>query len=271
MDRIRICAICMHCEVGKIEENLRKIEEFSIKAKDADIICFPELSITGYSIKKPVFFSFEEITEDLKSIAKKTGSIIVAGAAEPSESLPWITQIVVRPDGKVEKYRKTHLSPVEKGIYREGDEIRIFSADSIRFGIQLCYETHFPEISTIMALMGADLILAPHASPRGTPEEKLESWLRHLRARAFDNCLFIVACNQTGKTKEGLSFPGVAVAIGPDGRLKKSILTEKEDMLFITLKKDEIKEIRKNPMRYFLPYRRPELYSFLLKKRDTPK
>ena len=43
--------------------------------------------------------------------------------------------------------------------------------------------------------------------------------MRHLPARAFDNGVFIVACNQTGTNGGGLSFPGVAMVIGPNGRV----------------------------------------------------
>ncbi len=72
-------------------------------------------------------------------------------------------------------------------------------------GIQLCYDAHFPELSTRMAVNGADIIFMPHASPRGTPSQKLTSWLRHLTARAFDNGVFIVACNQNGDNQKGCS------------------------------------------------------------------
>ena len=55
----------------------------------------------------------------------------------------------------------------------------------------------------------------PHASPRGEPKDKRHSWLRHLPGRAFDNALFVVACNQVGRTGEGYSFPGVCLAFDP--------------------------------------------------------
>jgi N-carbamoylputrescine amidase len=114
-----------------------------------------------------------------------------------------------------------------------------------------------------MALKGAEIIFMPHASPRGNPGEKLQSWLRHLPGRAFDNALYVVACNQVGPTREGFTFPGVAVALNPAGIVMAEYKATKEEMLVVDLKRDEMEEIRKHRMAYFIPNRRPELYAEL--------
>jgi len=272
MDKVKICAVCMHSEPSKIDENLDKTRRFCIKAKleDAQIVCFPELSITGYVLKDPQKVvqghSAQQIIDSLISISKELGLIIIAGIIELESHFSYITQVIVDDHGLIGKYRKTHLSPLEKGSYNAGNKIDIYYAKDISFGIQLCYETHFPELSTIMAIKGAELIFAPHASPRGSPKDKLNSWLRHLKARAFDNTIFLVACNQVGKTKEGFYFPGVALAIDPQGRIIKKLLTEEEDMLVVNIDKDLLLNVRSNKMGFFLPNRRPELYKELIKK-----
>ena len=130
----------------------------------------------------------------------------------------------------------------------------------IRFGVQLCYESHFPEISTIMALKGAEILLIPHASPRGSPAEKAESWLRHLPSRAFDNGLYVVAYNQVGGNHNGFLFPGVAIALNPSGRVMNIYRGYEEKMIFVRLRRKELEETRNHRMKYFLPNRRPELY-----------
>ena len=84
--------------------------------------------------------------------------------------------------------------------------------------------------------------------------------MRHLTARAFDNGLFVMACNQVGENDAGLSFPGVAVAIGPDGNLIDEKLSDTDAMLVVDLDADALKAVREHPMRYFLPNRRPDLY-----------
>ena len=180
---------------------------------------------------------------------------------------PYISQLVVGPKGLLGQYRKTHLSPPEKVAYRAGQRIDTFIYNGVTFGIQLCYESHFPEISGLMALKGAEIIFIPHASPRGDPKDKIQSWLRHLPARAFDNAIFVVACNQVGKSGEGLSFPGVAVALNPAGRVIASYKGNREKMILAEIKMDELKEIRRHKMKYFLPNRRPELYGKISSKR----
>jgi predicted amidohydrolase len=115
-----------------------------------------------------------------------------------------------------------------------------------------------------MALMGADIIFIPHASPRGDAEGKLQGWLRHLTARAFDNGVFVVACNQVGQTDEGFSFPGAAVILGPNGQELARYAGEEEMILFATLEADMLKEVREHRMRYFIPSRRPDLYKRII-------
>ena len=261
----------MHSIPCEIDKNLSRIESFVEKAGDmgTDIICFPELCVTGYTLKNPETIysqsSSDDIVSRLRDIAKASSMIIIAGMIEISDSeKPYISQVIAGPKGLLGIYRKSHLSPPEQEVYRAGQNFDIFSYRGISFGVQLCYEAHFPEISTIMALKGADIIFIPHASPRGTPQEKIKSWLRHLTGRAFDNTFFIIACNQTGENENGLIFPGVIVAIDPAGRVISKYDRGTEKMLFLDLEMDQLKEIRKHRMRYFLPHRKPELYREIL-------
>jgi N-carbamoylputrescine amidase len=271
MRNLKIAAVCMNSQVGEIKGNLHRTEELVSKASDsgAHIICFPELSITGYVLKDPsgVYTDVlpDQILERVEGMAREKGLIIIAGLIEMAEGeKPYISQVVAGPEGLLGLYRKTHLSPKEKETYQAGEEIPVFGHDEMVFGIQLCYEAHFPEISTVMALKGAEIIFMPHASPRGNPNEKLQSWLRHLPGRAFDNALYVVACNQVGRTGQGFTFPGVVVALSPAGNVMGKYAGTQEEMLLVDFQRDEIEEIRKHRMAYFIPNRRPELYSELI-------
>jgi len=267
MKDFRVAAVCMNSEPGEVVKNLARTEKYVLEAsgKDVDIICFPELSTTGYVLKNPgqVYTDMgpDQVIEQLAGMAREQNLIIIAGLIELSDGTkPYISQVVAGPEGILGIYRKTHLSPHEKDCYEAGQKIETFTYGDVIFGVQLCYESHFPEISTIMALKGADILLIPHASPRGTPEEKTESWLRHLTGRAFDNALYVVACNQVGRTRGGRSFPGVAMALNPNGRMITSYGGNQENMMLVNLSMDEIQETRNHRMKYFLPNRRPELY-----------
>ncbi len=267
MDNFRIAAVCMNAPLGEVEKNLDRIEATVSEAsrEGASIVCFPEFSVTGYTLnqaagvyKEP---SADKIMDRLVELAREAHLVLIAGFIEVSDAKkPYITQVIAGPEGLIGLYRKTHLSPAEKGVYQAGHNIEVYNFGKTTFGIALCYETHFPEISAVLTLMGADILFFPHASPRGDPKGKLQSWMRHLPARAFDNGVFIVACNQVGSNSDGFSFPGVALVLGPDGQILANYTGREEKILFSDLKVDYLQDVRQHRMKYFIPQRRPGLY-----------
>jgi len=275
VDDLRIAAVCMHSVPEEVAANLDRVETFAreASANRAKIVCFPELSIDGY-VQNPPCGTYgrkkmEEIADRLAGLAGETNLVLIVGLIEVVDGKnPYISQMIAGPDGVIGCYRKTHLGPTETSSYCPGEKIEVFTSGNTTFGIQLCYEAHFPEISTRMALMGADVIFIPHASPRGTPNEKLESWMRHLPARAFDNGLFLVACNQVGTCEGGLTFPGVAVVFGPDGRVLARYAGMEEHILYAELKDKALQDVRTHRMKYFLHGRRPSLYEHRPSHRD---
>ncbi len=276
MMNIKVAAISMHAQPGELLENLRKIERFTSEAsaEGAKFVCFPELSASGYVLEEPgsIYSKADSdyIVDSLVLMAKNYGVVLLAGFIEiTARNLPYISHVVASPSGLKGIYRKTHLSPPEEGKYGLGKSIEVYEYGGVCFGIELCYEAHFPEISTILALKNASIIFMPHASPRGTTKEKIESWVRHLRARAFDNAVFVVACNQTGKTKNGLYFPGGILVVGPDGDIIARYDTDDgETILYADLDTKLLDSIRRHRMKYFLPRRRPELYGLTSGKRS---
>ncbi|MEE8317892.1 MAG: nitrilase-related carbon-nitrogen hydrolase [Candidatus Omnitrophota bacterium] len=267
MKDLRLAVVCMQSDFGRIEKNIAKMESFVQKAaaQGASMICFPELSATGYTIKEDPQLHAESvpgpISDRIVKIAEENKLVIMAGMLEKgSADKPHISQIVAGPYGIIGMYQKTHLSPKEKEIYEPGQIIKTFTYDHINFGIQLCYETHFPELSTMMALQGAEIVFFLYASPYRTPQEKRDSWLRDLPARAFDNGIFIVACNQVGENGAGLLFPGVIIVLGPAGKIRYQYTGNKEKMIIAGLKGSDLAKVRTDTMRYFIKYRRPELY-----------
>ena len=267
MRTIHIAAVVMNCPVGEVEENLNRMDALIKTAAEhaVDIICFPELNITGYCNRPQMAQTALAVAgpevKRIQDMALSYQMVILAGMAEKSpDGMVYASHLAVHPDGRVDIYRKLHIAPPEKDVFSPGSEIPVFTAPGVRFGIQLCYDAHFPELTTAMAARGADIIFLPHASPRGDARQKHLSWMRHLPARAFDNSLFIVACNQTGENCNGLSFPGNAVVLDPAGNVLEKRLTGGEGMLVVDLKEDDIEKVRSHEMRFFFPNRRPELY-----------
>ncbi len=267
MNDIRIAAVIFNSGVHQVDQNLARMLPWIKKArtKGANLICFPELNVTGYSTKPEIKSCAESIpgpiSERLVQMAYENQIVILAGMAEKDEKgRIFASHLVVTPQNISGIYRKIHIAPPERHILSAGNTVPLFEIEGVKFGIQLCYDAHFPELSTRMAVDGADIIFMPHASPRGTPTEKINSWMRHLTARAFDNGVFIAACNQVGKNQNGLDFPGLAVVVGPSGKILAKDTTGCESMLVADLRSDDLSAVRDHRMRYFLPNRRPELY-----------
>ncbi|MFZ5650561.1 MAG: nitrilase family protein [Bacillota bacterium] len=275
MDKTRIALVQMRSEQGMLENNLEKIEHYIDRAAagGVDIICFPEMCLQGYSREKARFSSVKvpgEIAARIGRMAAGSGVVVLVGLAEDgAEEKPYITQVVFFPDGSFEKYRKTHLGKSEIPYFTAGDDLPVFSAVKARFGIQICWDMHFPEVSTILSLKGAEIIFAPHASPV-IVGDRIGIWMKYMVARAYDNSVFVAACNLVGDDGCGQEFCGGALVVDPRGNPVARSCGSGEGMLVADLDPEVINTIRMKKARsmrhsFYLDCRRPELYGPLIK------
>lgn len=267
MKDIRIAAIVSSAKVGDTANNLEQMAKWIKKAagKKASIVCFPEMAITGYHVRKKITAVAETVpgpsTDYLLDLAEDKKVTILAGMAEKdADGHIYASHVVITPEGINGVYRKIHLGPSERNLFTAGDSIPVFEINDLKFGIQLCYDAHFPELSTAMALKGADLVFIPHASPQTISKKKIKSWMRHLPARAYDNSMFVIASNLCGQNGQGLTFPGVCVVLNPAGEVIQSYSGTREHMVTADLKAEDLKKVRTHKMRYFLPNRRSDVY-----------
>ncbi|ACN15301.1 nitrilase/cyanide hydratase and apolipoprotein N-acyltransferase family protein [Desulforapulum autotrophicum HRM2] len=266
MKPVRVALVIQKSVPGNSRVNLETCLELAGMAarRGAEIVLFPELNLTGYSLGKQLISTATTIpgalTKALIDASIENKITLLAGMAEKDNAGHlFSTHVAAMADGTLGVYRKLHIPPPEKKVFTPGTTITTFQTDTVNFGIQVCYDAHFPELSTRMALKGAEVLFFPHASPRGTPQGKLDSWLRHLTARAFDNSVFVLACNQVGNHGNHRSFPGVAVAIGPDGNIISHLLADRDELLIVDLDSALLEQIKGHRMRYFLPNRREDL------------
>lgn len=273
MEDIRIAAAVSRAEPLDVSRNFDTMVRLVRAARDAGarLVCFPEMNLTGYVIAPEIRRVAEPVPGPLSravaALAEAEDMVILAGLAEKGAAdALFVSHLVAVPGREAGVYRKLHMAPPEQQLFAQGDAAPVFEAAGVRFGVQLCYDAHFPEISTHMAQAGAELILVPHASPRGSADEKFRSWMRHLPARAFDNSVFLVAVNQIGASPKGLTYPGVALAVDPSGHLMASELRDREGLLVVDLPAAAMERVRNHKMRFFFPNRRPGLYDRLRRK-----
>jgi N-carbamoylputrescine amidase len=270
MKELTVAAVNFRAEFGQIEQNLDHVEQWAKKLsrQGVDIICFPEMGLSGYD-RTPAIFDFclpvpGPATERLATIAARYGLTLLAGLPEiDAEGRRFISQVIVGPEGLVGVYRKTHLNRPEQAIFQAGDEIGLFQLESCTLGVQLCYDAHYPELSTLQALAGAEILFVASASPRDDPPTKKERMLRYLPARAYDNSCYLAACNLVGTGAQGQSFGGVALILSPKGKMLAESVGWEEGAAVARLPGAEIERLRQTKMGYFLAHRRPDLYGGL--------
>ena len=123
---MKVAVAQISCSLGDPKANLLKVRAFSRRAKDevgAELIVFPEMSDTGYSM--PVIQEHSSVWTNgfvpgVQEMAKRVSIAIVCGVSERDGSSIYNSQIFVDSQGNIAaKYRKTHLyavTPVEDGL-----------------------------------------------------------------------------------------------------------------------------------------------------------
>lgn len=269
MRDVTVAAVNFRAEVGAVESNLERMEAWVERLADrgAEMVCFPEMSVCGYDhsprardLAQPIP---GPITARIEAMAAGNDVVVLAGLAEADTAGLFISQVAMGPEGHIGTYRKTHLGPFERETFVAGDTVPVFEAGLCTFGIQLCYDTHFPELSIAQALAGAEVLFFPFASPHSNPGARRERMLRYLPARAYDNTCYVVTCNLAGRDLGGQSFPGTAFVLSPKGEILSEHAGWGEGAAMATLSGDEIERIRQSRMGYFRHHRRPELYDAL--------
>jgi N-carbamoylputrescine amidase len=270
MEDLKVAAAVMRSVIGGKAENLTRMEVLVREAsrRGAHAVCFPEMNISGYGLRQEMGSFAESIpgpsTEAVLKMAREYDLVILAGLAEKAEKDRYfISQFAAGPEGLIGIYRKIHLGPPEEGVFQAGSECPVFSSSRARFGIELCFDGHFPELSTLLALKGAEVIFIPHASPRESSAEKKGRWMRYLPARAYDNSVFLVACNLLGETESGLAFSGSAFILDPKGEILAESQDGGEEIILAELKSDTLRRVKENSKGFFLGRRRPEVYNKL--------
>ena len=132
MRDLRIAAAVCRAPVGDIEGNIQRTIHWTQEAKKrgAELVCFPELNITGYcnhaDMAAMALACPGQIPQRLTKLAQETQLIILAGMAERNPAgAPFAGHCVFHPDGRSEIYRKLHLAPNEiLHAYSSRDKVR---------------------------------------------------------------------------------------------------------------------------------------------------
>ena len=221
-------------KLGDVESNLEKHLDYIKQAKEqkADLIVFPELSLTGYVLQDLVATVAHRPVDDdpiFKHLLKASHDLdITVGFVDEDSRHRFFIATAYLSAGKVlHVHHKVYLPTYglfdEGRFFAWGDSIRAFDTRFGRAGLLICEDFWHASPPYLLWLDGADIMLFSSASPgRGlTDKEKLESarWVERVsKAYASMFTSFVVHCNRVG-FEDGLLFWGGATVNDPNGEL----------------------------------------------------
>ncbi len=253
---------------GQVDKNLARIEKLIGHCR-ADLLVLPELCTTGYNfISQKEVLALSETVQGktvnyFRGISQRTKINIVAGFAEKDGSKIYNSAVLVRPGGKVDVYRKTHLFGNEKKYFSPGNTgFKVFSVGRVKIGMMICFDWIFPEATRTLALQGAQVICHP-------ANLVLPYCPDSMPVRALENRVFTVTANRTGRENRGgndLKFIGQSVIAGPDSRMLSRAPVAKEAVSIIEIDPALADNKRITPENDLFRDRRPAFYKGIIRK-----
>lgn len=217
--------------------NLKKIFENVLRAKKdgADIIFFPEMTLTGFSmnIAKTSERDFDNINK-IKKIAAENNISIGFGWVKPAGAKAENHYSVVSSVGEIVfDYVKIHPFSYAKEdmFFYSGEKVYFFNINGVEFSAFICYDLRFPEIFQA-ASKNADIIVVA----ANWPFVRKEHWECLLKARAIENQCYIIGINCFG-WQENIYYSGNSCIFNPDGK-KVCSFEEKESIMVFKLLND---------------------------------
>jgi predicted amidohydrolase len=229
---IRIAIAQINPKLGDLRSNLELYEESvaSARSAEADLLLFPELSLTGYMLRDTVpqvalTLQAPEI-DKLKELSRAVP--FVAGLVEESADHRFFNAAVYFEAGEiVHVHRKVYLPTYgmfdEQRYFARGDRVRAFNSKFGRMAILICEDVwHFSTVY-LAALDGALAVLCPSSSPlRGIvdaqpQDDNARYWEMINRANAETFSLFVLYANRSG-FEDGVGFWGGSEIIDPFGQ-----------------------------------------------------
>jgi predicted amidohydrolase len=221
MRDIRLTVVQMNSVVGDADGNLRRMERFIRDNGDSDIICFPEMCLSGYTTNGPAPFALRPDDEHIvavKKLSEDLGVAVVFGYMEIDGVSIHLRQEIVSDGETVGFYRKTHLGAAESKVFEPGCDIPVFNVKEVCVGLHLCVESHIPDISQTLRSKGAELLLIPFANGI-SGEKRRQVWASYMPARASDNGVFVAGCSSVGDNGAGSVLGGGLIVYDPKGNV----------------------------------------------------
>jgi predicted amidohydrolase len=277
MREITVATVQMKPKLGEAEDNLVKMSEMISKIasqQKVDLIVFPELITSGYELG----LRFTEIAQRvpgptvnlIAQRANEYGVYIAFGMVtkERVESVLYNSAVLVGPEGELlDIYNKIHLRGEERMAFREGYKLPVIETEVGNIGLMCGYDLAFPEVARSLVLDGADVLCVV----ANWEASGIDEWKTYLRARAYENAVFVVGANRVGEDVT-LTFGGESMIVGPRGQIFASLATETDPNTGAPLEgfavaRIDLDEVRKNREEYqLIQNRQPLVYKSIVRR-----
>ncbi|MFL5633683.1 MAG: nitrilase family protein [Gemmatimonadaceae bacterium] len=307
MRDIRVATVQFQHQPGDKNYNLGRVRHFvgEAAASAVELIAFPEMCLTGYwHVRKLERDAFEALAErvpdgpsaqELLRLSRDYRMTIGAGLVEQGDDGRFYNSYVVAmPDGRWALHRKLHT--FESPFISDGDRYTVFDTPhGCRVGVLICYDNNIVENARATALLGAEILLAPHqtggcnsVSPRAMKPIDPEIWarrnespsaaaaceaelcgpkgrgwlMRWLPSRAHDNGMFLLFSNGIGPDDDEIRT-GNAMVLDPYGEVVAETRALSDAMVVADL---DASLLPTSSGRRWMRARRPELYASLAQR-----
>jgi deaminated glutathione amidase len=241
------------------EENLKASVDFISRAADrkASLICFPEFQMAFSPLKQSPKDLANNVAEYIDGgnfvsalcrSAKRNKIGVIATVYERSknknEFKVYDTAVIINNKGQITSvYRKLHLYNALG--FRESDKLiqgnvieKPVSTSVGNIGLMICYDIRFPEMSRILTVNGADILVVPSAWVYGIMKE--DHWRTMIMARAIENGSYIIAPDQVGNI-----FSGRSMVADPFGTVLLD-MGDKQGMDVVEIDKSRVMKVRES-------------------------
>ncbi len=279
---MKIAAVQMDVRIGEVDHNLDAIEARlrETVSNGAALSVFPECAVTGYCFKSlEEARQFAQPLSDSSAVARMTAlcgdldTHAVFGMLEADGDRVFNAAVLVGPSGLIGSYRKVHLPFLGVDMFSTfGDvKFKVHQAGDLRIGMNICYDSAFPEAARSLTLLGADLIALPTNWPPGA--ECVAGYV--INARAMENAVYYAVANRVGEER-GFRFIGRSRICAPNGQTLATSEDDAETILYADIDPElaRTKLAVREPGRHAidrLADRRPEMYGALTEPHSLPR
>ena len=227
---LRIALAQLNLFVGDVSGNTQRVVDVSARARDelqADLVLFPELSLSGYPPEDLLFHTGlrRQVELALSRVREETrGITVMVGYPEYAEGAIFNAAAVVRDGATLANYRKQELPNYkvfdEKRYFRAGNETRIVELNGIRTALLICEDVWEPGPAKAAAAAGAQLIAVINGSPYSLDYQNRREEV--VRERVRDSGLPVVYVNLLGGQDE-LVFDGGSFVMDANGEVVQRV------------------------------------------------